>query len=147
MPETRRDFLGTMGASAVGAAGLYLAACGSGSDSSSSAGSEIDVLYDWTYVGPPGTVASYWKQVQTRSASTKAGGTIDQLTEVPVENLFQTVDANLRAKSGPTIFTYFSDFVTYLQNKAGGIKPLDDYVTADESSHWLLASAQADGSY
>ena len=142
MLNTRREFLGT---TAAGMAGLYLTGCGS--DSTATGGASVDVLYDWTYVGPPGTVANFWRQTKSRAKSADAGVSIDRLTEVPVEALFQTVDANNRAKTGPDLFVYFSDFVTFIQNRGKTIRPLDDLVSAEERKHWLLASAQADDNY
>ncbi|OBF25036.1 hypothetical protein A5727_05700 [Mycobacterium sp. ACS4331] len=103
-------------------------------------------MYDWTYNGPPGTVAEYWSQVRDRLA-TAGGARLGGLNEVPFEAIFQSVGAALRAKSGPSLATWYSDFFTFDLAHKSSIAPLDEYVGAGETGHWLLASTKSDGAY
>jgi len=139
---TRKHFLGV----ATGAvAGLYVAGCGGGSGGGASG--SVDVLYDWTYNGPPGTVADYWKEIRNRLREKGGGATIGDLSEVPFEALYQRVPAAIKAQSGPSLATWYADYATYNLARNEDIAALGDYVGSDESGHWLLASTKVGDSY
>jgi len=147
---SRRQAIG-LGAGTFAA--LYLAACGGGGGTSGGASGEptattsVDVLYDWTYNGPPGKVAEFWRQARAKLAQTNGNARIGQLTEVPFESLYQTVPAAIQAKSGPSIATWYADYATFRLSSAGDIAPVSDLVAASEPPHWLLASTVNNGKY
>jgi ABC-type glycerol-3-phosphate transport system substrate-binding protein len=146
---TRREAM-KIGMGAMGAvAFLGLAGCGGSKpeDVAGQTGSAVDVLYDWTYNGPPGMVAKYWREVRTRMEEAGAGGSIGQLSEVSFEALYQNVPAAIQAKSGPSLATYYADYATYRLAQAGEVASLDSLVGAENVKHWLMASTQYDGSY
>lgn len=139
---TRKGFLQV----ATGAvAGLYIAGCG-GSSGGGASGS-VDVLYDWTYNGPPGTVAKYWKEVRSRLDTQGSSATIGDLSEVPFEALYQRVPAAIKAQSGPSLATWYADYATYNLANSDDIAPLSDYVEDGASDHWLLASTKVGDQY
>lgn len=136
---SRRDFLrGAVG----GAAALFLVGCSGSSDRADAAGS-VDLLFDWTYNGPPGKVAEFWKEVQARLE--KAGGVrLGDLSEVPFEALVETIQTQNRARSGATLQTYYQDYVNYKYVRDDVLEPMDKFLDEDETQHWLLSSSHFD---
>ena len=147
---TRREAM-KLGMGAMAA--LYLAGCGGGSSSSGATSStgaaqaSVDLLYDWTYNGPPGMVAKYWREVRSRMQTAGLEGKIGNLSEVSFEALYQNIPAAIQAKSGPSLATYYADYATYRLAQSGDVAALDSLVGADNTKHWLLASTQYDGTF
>jgi ABC-type glycerol-3-phosphate transport system substrate-binding protein len=136
---TRREAL-RMALSTVGA--VYLASCSSKGQSTTNG---VDLLYDWTYNGPPGKVADFWGQVRTRLASEGQGPHLGELSEVPFESLVETIQTQNKAKSGATLVTYYQDYVNYKYVRDDVLDPMDDFLGKDEKAHWLLSSSKFNG--
>ena len=138
MNYTRRQVLK---AGAAGTAYLALAGCGplgNKAESSSSA----QVLYEWTYLGTG--VHTFWEKVKAASPHTAR---ISQATGIPFDSLYQTVDSQIKAKSGADLYSYFPDYVSFKLKSQKAITPLDDLVSQGEADHWLLSSAKFDGKH
>jgi ABC-type glycerol-3-phosphate transport system substrate-binding protein len=140
MPYTRREFLKI---GAAGAAGLALAACTSGGSDGGSEG--VDLLFDWTYNGPPGQVRRYWQTVKSRLQEQDVGTQLNGVAEVPFETLYSTVESQTRAKSGADTVSWYADYHTFREHLRGNIVALDGLVASDAPDHWLLASSKFDG--
>src|SRR5437016_3177340 len=106
---------GALRLGALSLGGLYLAACGGGGGGG--AGPSVDALYDWTYLGAAGDIGAFWRGAQRNLRRSSEDVRFGQLQEVPFESLFQTLDAQEKAKSGADIVTLYGDFYTYREKE------------------------------
>ena len=132
-------------ASAGAAAALYAMGCSSGE---SSASGEVDVLWDWSYNGPPGKVGQFWREVRKRLAEDDSGPQIGQLSSVAFENVQQKIEAFHDSQSGPALEPWYPAWNAFIYYKQDVLAPLDDYISEEELSHWLLTrDSRFDGNY
>lgn len=130
---SRRDTL-KLGAAGIG--GLILAdATGARAQSDSET---VDLTYDWTYNGPPGKVAEYWQTLKQRLAEADHGVRLGELGETTFENLYASVEAQVRAKSGSDTATWYSDYHTFRAAYLDSIVPIDDLVSNATKQNWLI---------
>lgn len=135
---TRRQVLA---GGAAGLAALYLSACSNNNPSASStagAGSgDVDLLWDWSYNGPPGSIKEFWNEIRERLAD-GSGPTVDQLTSVTFENLQQKIETFHSAQTGPALEPWYPAWNAFVYYKQGLLAPIGDYLSEEEMSHWLL---------
>jgi ABC-type glycerol-3-phosphate transport system substrate-binding protein len=143
MRYTRREFLKVGAAGAAGVVGLAVVGCGPGT----SGGTTVDLLYDWTYNGPPGKNREYWQTLKRRLGEQDVGARLGSLAEVPFETLYSTVETQTRARSGADVATWYADYHTFREERRGNIVAIDDLVAPDSADHWLLASSKFDGQF
>jgi ABC-type glycerol-3-phosphate transport system substrate-binding protein len=121
-----------------GAAVVYLASCGGGEPSGTGSTS---ALYEWTYLGTG--VRGFWEKAKSQSSGRAK---ITEITGVPFDSLYQTVQTQNTAQSGADLISYFPDYGAFKLMSQGHIEALDRYV-GDDPDHWLLASAKFEDQY
>lgn len=142
---TRREAL-NLGFSSVAA--FVLAACtGNGGDGEGGTSELVDLLYDWTYNGPAGSIAEYWKEMKSRLAGSQQNAELGDLTEVAFEALFPTISSQVQARSGATLVTEYADYRTFVYKQRNQITAASSLVPEGEATNWLLASTFFDGQY
>lgn len=131
---SRRDML-KLGASGLG--GLIVAESFSGARAQTDS-ETVNITYDWTYNGPPGKVAEYWQTLKQRLDETDHGVRLGELGETTFENLYASVEAQIRAGSGSDTATWYSDYHTFRAAYLDSIDPIGDLVTDATKQNWLI---------
>ncbi|HEX2161212.1 MAG TPA: ABC transporter substrate-binding protein [Thermoleophilaceae bacterium] len=138
---TRRQAIG-VGAAGVGA--FYLAACGG--DSGSSGGRDVSVVFDFEYAGKPGSMKRYWETLRDRLERSDVDARLSDLSFVNYANTQARLQSNHAARSGPTLETWYPNWLTYEFIVQDALTPVEDHVRAGATDDWLFAQ-RIDGKY
>lgn len=144
---SRRDLLrlGAGFAATVPLSGMLLSACGGGegeggATTGASAGggkakpADLEFWW-WAEADAPG--ANAWIKESVAAFTKKSGGSIN-IVEQKTDTLIGNFQSAAQAKSGPDLGSQWATGPVLTQAWNGAISPISDFVSEDESNHWLF---------